>query len=100
MELGARLRAFAGFVRRGSFSGAGEELRISQPYVSKHIADMVRDFGVKIIGKRSTGFRGKKAPRPVASPTMPWPISVSCRDAGSPCPHGKQSSWRYGAVTA
>ena len=53
MKLGARLRAFAGFVRRGSFSGAAEELRISQPAVSKHIADMERDLGVKLIERRS-----------------------------------------------
>src|SRR6185369_15634252 len=53
MELGARLRAFAGFVRRGSFTGAAEELRISQPAVSKHIADMERDLGVKLVERRS-----------------------------------------------
>jgi DNA-binding transcriptional LysR family regulator len=53
MELGARLRAFAGFVRRGSFTGAAEDLRISQPAVSKHIADMERDLGVKLIERRS-----------------------------------------------
>lgn len=53
MELGARLRAFAGFVRRGTFTGAAEELRISQPAVSKHIADMERDLGVKLIERRT-----------------------------------------------
>jgi LysR family transcriptional regulator, transcriptional activator of the cysJI operon len=53
MGLGARLRAFAGFVRRGSFSGAADELRISQPAVSKHIADLEREFGVKLIERRS-----------------------------------------------
>ena len=53
MELGARLRAFAGFVRRGSFTGAADDLRISQPAVSKHIADMERDLGVKLIERRS-----------------------------------------------
>jgi len=53
MQLGARLRAFAGFVRRGSFSGAAEELRISQPAVSKHIADMEQELGVKLIERRS-----------------------------------------------
>lgn len=53
MDLDARLRAFAGFVRRGSFSGAAEELRISQPTVSKHIADMERDLGVELIERRS-----------------------------------------------
>jgi DNA-binding transcriptional LysR family regulator len=53
MELGARLRAFLAFVRRGSFSGAAESLRISQPAVSKHIADMERSLGVKLIDRRS-----------------------------------------------
>src|SRR5260370_24210051 len=53
MKLEAHLRAFAGFVRRGSFSGAAEELRISQPAVSKHIADMERDLGVKLVERRS-----------------------------------------------
>ena len=41
------------FVRRRSFTGAAEELRISQPAVSKHIADMERDLGVKLIERRS-----------------------------------------------
>jgi DNA-binding transcriptional LysR family regulator len=53
MELGARLRAFAALVRRGSFTGAAEELRISQPAVSKHIAELERDLGVKLIERRS-----------------------------------------------
>jgi DNA-binding transcriptional LysR family regulator len=53
MELTARLRAFAGFVRRSSFSGAAAELRISQPAVSKHIADLEQDLGVKLIERRS-----------------------------------------------
>jgi DNA-binding transcriptional LysR family regulator len=53
MQLGARLRAFAGFVRRGSFSGAAEDLRISQPAVSKHIADIEQQLGVKLIERRS-----------------------------------------------
>jgi DNA-binding transcriptional LysR family regulator len=53
MELGARLRAFLAYVQRGSFSGAAEALRISQPAVSKHIADMERSLGVKLIDRRS-----------------------------------------------
>ena len=53
MKLTARLRAFAGFVRRGSFSGAAEELRISQPAVSKHVAELEQDLGVKLIERRS-----------------------------------------------
>jgi DNA-binding transcriptional LysR family regulator len=40
MQLEARLRAFAAFARRRSFSGAAAELGISQPAVSKHIADL------------------------------------------------------------
>jgi DNA-binding transcriptional LysR family regulator len=51
MQLEARLRAFAGFVRRGSFSGAAQELRISQPAVSKHIKEIERDLGVKLIDR-------------------------------------------------
>jgi DNA-binding transcriptional LysR family regulator len=53
MELDARLRAYAAFVRRKSFSDAASELRISQPAVSKHISDLERVLGVKLI-ERST----------------------------------------------
>lgn len=53
MELGARVRAFAAFVRRRSFAGAADELRISQPAVSQHIADAERALGVKLIERRS-----------------------------------------------
>jgi DNA-binding transcriptional LysR family regulator len=53
MELGARIRAFAGFARRGSFSAAAAELRISQPAISKHIADLERQLGVTLIERRS-----------------------------------------------
>src|SRR5262245_45297220 len=53
MELDARLRAFVAFVRRKSFSAAASELRISQPAVSKHIADLERDLSVKLIERRT-----------------------------------------------
>lgn len=53
MELGARLRAFAGFVRQRSFSAAADALRISQPAVSKHIADLERQLGVKLIDRQT-----------------------------------------------
>jgi DNA-binding transcriptional LysR family regulator len=52
MDLEARLRAFAAFARRRSFSAAAKELRISQPAVSKHIADLERAFGVRLVDRR------------------------------------------------
>ena len=56
----ARLRAFAAFARRRSFSAAALELRISQPAVSKHIADVERETGVKLVERHSRG--GKLTP--------------------------------------
>src|SRR3954453_6660737 len=53
MNLDARLRAYAAFVRCKSFSGAAKELHISQPAVSKHIADLERELGVKLIERRA-----------------------------------------------
>jgi DNA-binding transcriptional LysR family regulator len=55
MQLEARLRAFAAFARRRSFSGAAEELRISQPAVSKHIAEIERELGVRLVERRRRG---------------------------------------------
>ena len=55
MELEARLRAFAAFARRHSFSAAARELHISQPAVSKHIADVERGAGVKLVERRARG---------------------------------------------
>src|SRR4051794_111059 len=49
MHLEARLRAFAAFVRCRSFSAAAAELRISQPAISKHIADLERALGLKLV---------------------------------------------------
>jgi LysR family transcriptional regulator, transcriptional activator of the cysJI operon len=49
MQLEARLRAFAAFARRRSFSAAAAELRISQPAVSKHVADLERALGLKLV---------------------------------------------------
>ncbi len=49
MNLEARLRAFSAFARRRSFSAAANELRISQPAVSKHIADLERVFGLQLV---------------------------------------------------
>jgi DNA-binding transcriptional LysR family regulator len=52
MHLEARLRAFSAFARRRSFSAAAAELRISQPAVSKHIADLERALGLKLVDRR------------------------------------------------
>jgi len=49
MQLEARLRAFSAFARRRSFSAAANELRISQPAVSKHIADLEQLLGLKLV---------------------------------------------------
>jgi len=49
MRLEARLRAFAAFARRKSFSAAAAELRISQPAISKHVADLEQALGLKLV---------------------------------------------------
>ncbi len=49
MKLEARLRAFAAFVRQRSFSAAAAELRISQPAISKHIAELEHVLGLKLV---------------------------------------------------
>jgi LysR family transcriptional regulator, transcriptional activator of the cysJI operon len=55
MYLEARLRAFAAVSRRRSFSAAARELGISQPAVSKHIADIERRLEVRLIERRRQG---------------------------------------------
>jgi LysR family transcriptional regulator, transcriptional activator of the cysJI operon len=52
MRLEAQLRAFAAFARRSSFSGAAQDVRISQPAVSRHIADLERELGVLLVERR------------------------------------------------
>jgi DNA-binding transcriptional LysR family regulator len=53
MQLSAPARAFAAFLRRRSFTGAAEELHISQSAVSQHIADLEHDIGMKLVERRS-----------------------------------------------
>jgi DNA-binding transcriptional LysR family regulator len=55
MDLDAPLRALAAFARRRSFSAAAVELHISQPAVFRHIADLEREAGVKLVVCRSRG---------------------------------------------
>jgi DNA-binding transcriptional LysR family regulator len=49
MKLEARLRAFAAFARQRSFSAAAAELRISQPAISKHVAELEAALGLKLV---------------------------------------------------
>jgi LysR family transcriptional regulator, transcriptional activator of the cysJI operon len=55
MELDARLRAFAAFARRLSFSAAAQDLHISQPAVSKHVADLEQTLGLKLVERGRRG---------------------------------------------
>jgi DNA-binding transcriptional LysR family regulator len=55
MKLEARLRAFAAFARQRSFSGAADELRISQPAISKHIAELETALGVTLVDRKRRG---------------------------------------------
>src|SRR5438128_905166 len=55
MDLEARLRAFAAVARKRSFSAAARELRISQPAISKHVADIERLLGGRLVERRARG---------------------------------------------
>jgi len=57
MNTEARLRAFAAVARRGSFSGAAEELVISQPAVSKHVAELEAALGTQLFVRLPRGVR-------------------------------------------
>ena len=57
MQLEARLRAFAALARRGSFSAAAEELVISQPAVSKHVAELEAELGTPLVVRGSRRIR-------------------------------------------
>ena len=53
MRVEAGLRAFAAFARNRSFSSAGEELGISQPTLSRHVAERSRT-GNQTVERRVT----------------------------------------------
>ena len=57
MDTEARLRAFAAVARRGSFSAAAEELVISQPAVSKHVAELESELGTRLVDRLPRGVR-------------------------------------------
>jgi predicted ATPase/DNA-binding transcriptional LysR family regulator len=55
MNVEPRLRAFAAVARRRSFSRAAEELYVSQPAVSKHVASLEAQLGTQLV------VRGRRA---------------------------------------
>ena len=55
MKVEARLRAFSAVARHGSFSRAAEELYVSQPAVSKHVAALERELGVRLLERGRSG---------------------------------------------
>ena len=66
MQVEARLRAFAALARRGSFSAAADELVISQPAVSKHVAELEAQIGATLVDRSSRGVRLTEAGQFVA----------------------------------
>ena len=55
MQLEARLRAFAAIARCGSLSRAADELYVSQPAVSKHLASLEADVGRRLVSRGREG---------------------------------------------
>jgi DNA-binding transcriptional LysR family regulator len=55
MQLNARLRAFSAVARQGSFSRAAEELYVSQPAVSKQIAQLEAELGHTLVTRTPRG---------------------------------------------
>jgi LysR family transcriptional regulator, transcriptional activator of the cysJI operon len=49
MQVEARLRAFAAVARQRSFSRAADELYVSQPAISKHVASLEAEFGKQLV---------------------------------------------------
>ena len=55
MNVEARLRAFAAVARQRSFSRAAEELFVSQPAVSKHVASLEAELGTQLVVRGRRG---------------------------------------------
>jgi DNA-binding transcriptional LysR family regulator len=88
------LRAFAAFARQRSFSDAAAELRISQPAISKHIAELERTLGLKLVQRarrdgalttagdfvanyvlRAEALLVQAAPQSAPATPVPWRLS-------------------------
>jgi DNA-binding transcriptional LysR family regulator len=55
MELEARLRAFAAVARTRSFSRAAQELYVTQPAISKHIAALENELATRLVVRTRFG---------------------------------------------
>jgi predicted ATPase/DNA-binding transcriptional LysR family regulator len=55
MQMEARLRAFAAIARCGSLSRAADELYVSQPAVSKHLASLEAELGETLVVRSRQG---------------------------------------------
>jgi LysR family transcriptional regulator, transcriptional activator of the cysJI operon len=55
MLVEARLRAFSAVARTGSFSAAAQELYVSQPAISKHVAALEAEIGVQLVVRNRRG---------------------------------------------
>jgi DNA-binding transcriptional ArsR family regulator len=79
-EGNARLSAFAAFARQRSFSAAAAELRISQPAISKHIAELERALGLKLV-ERGGGTVRSRMPATSLRTTCFGPSPSWCKQA-------------------
>ena len=71
MELNARLRAFSAVARRGSFSRAAAELYVSQPAVSKQVAQLEQELGRNLIARTPHGAELTEHGRLLADYVLP-----------------------------
>jgi DNA-binding transcriptional LysR family regulator len=55
MWLEARIRAFGAVARQRSFSRAAEELVVTQPSISKHVSQLERELGTRLLERTPRG---------------------------------------------